>query len=623
MSPMPRPEYPRPQFVRDRWLCLNGVWEFEVDKSDTGRERGLLTRPYSHRITVPFCPESTASGLGGDEFQDYMRAVWYRRRFVIPAEWSGQRVIAWIQACDQDATVWVNGVEAGRHHGGFTPFGIDITRWGARPGGEVTLVVRARDDPTASAARGKQVREFAPRGCYYPRTTGIWQSVWIEPVPACALDRPRLTPDLANGTVRLEQRLSGDRSGLRVRATLLDREGTTVARDQSRADCDMTVHLDLPIPRRERHLWSPSDPYLYSVVIELIDSRGRVIDRCRSATGLRGITIEGPAILINGRPFYQRLILDQGYFPGGLLTAPTARDLERDIDLAQQAGFVGARLHQRVPEEITLDFADRKGYLVWLEFPDWGTEGTGTPAEPHRPDISFVTQWLEAVTVAYSHPAVVGLCGLNEFSGPARLDRHDIVDATTHAMVAAARALDRTRPVIDASGWAHRVEDIDVWDSHDYEQDAERFARHHADVGGGSPFVNGPRDGSWSVPYSGQPYLVSEWGGIGLGPASTEPGAPGQVWAYGRSATSLDEWHRRYEMLSDALKANAAITGDCYCQLTSLFDEDNGIYTFERLPRVDIERLRAANQRPAAIERSALVGRRHFSMAPRRTAPDI
>ena len=204
MSQIPRSEYPRPQFVRSDWLCLNGEWQFELDQGDSGLERGLLQRELSDRILVPFCPESELSGIGN---HDFLEAVWYRREVTIPAAWAGRRPLLHFQAVDHDATVWVNGVEVGRHRGGFAPFSCDLGDVAA-PGDTVTLVLRARDTHHGAQPRGKQATTFGPHGAIYVRTTGIWQSVWLEPVPDIALRRPRLTPDVANSLIRLEQPIS-------------------------------------------------------------------------------------------------------------------------------------------------------------------------------------------------------------------------------------------------------------------------------------------------------------------------------------------------------------------------------------------------------------------------------
>lgn len=594
MTPTPRPEYPRPQFVRKDWLCLNGPWQFEFDPGDSGLERGLLTRTLSQRITVPFCVESKLSGI---ENHDFHEAVWYRREVTIPEEWADRRVLLHFQAVDYDATVWVNGIEVGRHRGGFSPFTCDLAGVAA-PGETVTIVVRARDNHRDPQPRGKQAQTFGPRGAIYVRTTGIWQSVWLEPVPDVHLRRPRLTPDVANGVIRLEQPLSNNRPGLRLQAQLRDSNGVVVQADCS-AEYDLAPRLDLSIPEERRRLWSIDDPHLYDVAIRLVDGEGQVVDEARSYAGLRSVAIDGRTIRLNGQPVFQRLVLDQGYYPDGIMTAPSDEALRRDIELSQAAGFNGARLHQKIFEERFLYWADRLGYLVWGEFGDWGCRHYGPKENHQQPTASYITEWLEVLERDYSHPAIVGWCPLNETWQPLH-DRLTTLDAVTRGMYLATKAADSTRPVLDTSGYAHRVPEADVYDCHDYTQDPETFASHHNRVAEGAPYYNG-RDGDiWSIPYRGQPFFVSEFGGIWWNP-DVKPGE--DSWGYGERPKTIEEFYDRFERLCGILLDDPAHFGYCYTQLTDIYQEQNGIYGFDRAEKFDLTRIRAAQQKTAAIER--------------------
>lgn len=591
---VPRPEYPRPQCVRDEWVCLNGEWEFELDPGDSGTEQGFRDRPLSRRITVPFCMESGLSGIG---YRDFMPAVWYRREIVIPEAWRGQRVLLHFQAVDYDATVWVNGQEAGRHRGGFTPFTCPLDGIAA-PGETATIVVRARDNARALKPSGKQSFRYENFGCHYTRTTGIWQTVWLEAVPPVSLLRPRITPDTGNGRFLLEQRVDGPAAGHRVRAVLSDQHGEAV-RAEAAADSGLTALCVLPVPRdRQRH-WSPADPFLYDLRIELIDRHGNVADRIASYAGLRSIALDGKAVRINGTKVFQRLVLDQGYYPDGIMTAPTDDALRRDIELSLNAGFNGARLHQKVFEERFLYHADRMGYLVWGEFADWGCRDNGRAEDQQRPAATYVTQWLEAVERDYSHPCIVGWCPLNETVDPI-LDHQTGLDDVTRGMFLATKALDRTRPVLDASGYSHRVAETDIYDSHDYDQDPVSFAARHRRLAEGRPYVNGEEGRAISVPYRGQPYFVSEFGGIWWNPAAKDGE---DSWGYGERPKTLDEFYQRFEALCAALLDNPDMFGYCYTQLTDVYQEQNGIYAFDRGEKFPLDRIRAAQQRPAAIER--------------------
>jgi hypothetical protein len=299
---------------------------------------------------------------------------------------------------------------------------------------------------------------------------------------------------------------------------------------------------------------------------------------------------------------FQRLVLDQGYYPGGLMTAPSDEALRHDIELAVAAGFNGARLHQKVFEERYLYHADRMGFLVWGEFGDWGANTGGSPSwDNQRPTASFVTQWLEAVERDYSHPSIVGWCPLNETFQKLH-DRITVLDDVTWGMYLATKAADPTRPVIDASGYAHRVPGADVYDSHCYEQDPEVFGKLMAGLADGKPYVNtGPDGTAWSVPYQGQPYFCSEFGGIWWNP-DAPPGE--QSWGYGERPASEEELQRRFAGLVGALLDDPRMFGYCYTQLTDVYQEQNGIYRFDRSSKLDVARIRAAQLRPAAIERA-------------------
>ena len=605
MTDIPRSEYPRPQFKRPDWLCLNGQWQFEIDQGDSGIERGLLERDLSDTITVPFCPESELSGIGN---LDFLNAVWYRRTVTIPAQWGERRVRLHFQAVDNDATVWVNGVEVGRHRGGFSPFSCDL-HGVAKPGDSITIVVRARDPNDRAQPRGKQAKSYHPKGAIYIRTTGIWQTVWLEPVPEYALHRTRITPDVANSTFRLEQPISNNKPGLRLRATLRDASGEVVTAEIA-ADADLAPRLDLPIPEDRRRLWSIDDPHLYDLDIALLDADGTVLDSVASYAGLRGITIDGRAIKINGETIFQRLVLDQGYYPDGIMTAPSEEALIRDIELSIEAGFNGARLHQKVFEERFLYHADRMGYIVWGEFGDWGCSRMGPLTGDHqRPGPDYITQWLEVIERDYSHPAIVGWCPLNE-TWQAILDDITVLDDVTRGMYLATKAMDTTRPVLDTSGYSHRVPESDVYDNHDYTQDPDTFAQRHAGTAAGDPYLNGPgqewtgsgpakSDVRWSIPYRGQPIFVSEFGGIWWNPDAKEGE---DSWGYGDRPTSIEEFYDRFERLCAILLDDASMFGYCYTQLTDVYQEQNGIYRFDRSTKFDMERIRKAQQKPAAIE---------------------
>jgi beta-galactosidase/beta-glucuronidase len=596
---IPRPEYPRPQFQRTDWLNLNGMWEFEIDPGDSGLERGMLERKLTGTITVPFCPESELSGIG---HVDFMAAVWYRKVVKIPKKWGDRRTLLHFQAVDYDATIWVNGKEVARHRGGFTPITIDLHGIAAS-GEDVTIAVRARDDTRSPGPRGKQSAFFKNLGCHYTRTTGIWQTVWMEPVSNTYLKRPRITPDVAKGRFTFHLPMVGDRKGYSVSVAVLDASKEIVIATVA-ADADFIPVAEVVIPKAHRKLWSIKDPHLYDVKIELKNAAGKVVDTVASYAGLRGITIDGKAVKINGKTVFQRLVLDQGFYASGILTAPTDQALIDDIKLSMKAGFNGARLHQKVFEERFLYHADKLGYLCWGEFPDWGCNDQGPAGDNQQPTATYIAQWCEAIERDYSHPSIIGWCPLNE-TWQKITDKITALDDVTRGMFLATKAMDTTRPVLDASGYAHRVFETDIYDSHDYEQNPEIFKARHAGLADGNPYVNPDPDASgkkdiWSLPYNGQPYFVSEFGGIWWNPDA----GPGEdSWGYGQRCKSLEEFFARFEGLCAALLDDPNMFGYCYTQLTDVFQEQNGIYRFNRQTKFDMKRIRAAQIRPAAIEK--------------------
>ena len=587
---IPRSEYPRPQFVRENWLCLNGQWQFEIDAGDTGCRRGLIDGELSGEITVPFCPESPLSGV---DCQDFMNAVWYRREVHVPADWAGQRVFLHFQAADYDTTAWIGGKEVGRHRGGWTSFSFEITK-AVTPGETATIVVRCRDYTKGNQPRGKQCAEYDMFGCFYTRTTGIWQTVWLEPVPHVYLKRPRITPDVAGRRFRIEQALSNNPAGSRVRATA-SLAGEQIALAETPADTDLAPMLDLVIPEEKLKLWAPGEGNLYDITLELLDADGTVLDRADSYAGLRSISIDGKAVRINGRAVFQRLVLDQGHYPDGILTAPTDEALAKDIELAMAAGFNGARLHEKVFEERFLYHADRLGYLVWSEFGDCGFDLDDPP-------VAMVAEWVDSIRRDFNHPSIIGWCGLCETIGAIN-DELDPLEDLMRAMFLAAKTADPTRPVLDTSGGSHRIAETDVYDHHDYTQDPAQLADVHSELDTLHHPLTGRGGGkAVSLPYAGQPFLFGEFGGTWWDPIAAAAGEESS-WGYGDRPKTVEEYYERFAGLCDALLDNPDVFGYCWTQIVDVFQEQNGIYFFDRTPKFDAARLHAMQSRPAAIEK--------------------
>ncbi|MGH3587577.1 MAG: glycoside hydrolase family 2 TIM barrel-domain containing protein, partial [Pseudonocardia sp.] len=380
-----------------------------------------------------------------------------------------------------------------------------------------------------------------------------------------------------------------------------------VANADARADLDLTPTVQLVVPPERLRPWSPEDPHLYDLTVALVDADGTPVDSVTGYAGIRSVAIDGRALRLNGAPVFQRLVLDQGYWPDTLMTAPTDAALVRDIELAMAAGFNGARLHQKVFEERFLYHADRLGYLVWGEFGDWGAAEHGPAGDEQQPTATFVTQWLEVLQRDHNHPAVVGWCPLNE-TRQLLHDRITVLDDVTRAMFLATKLADPTRPVLDASGYAHRVAETDVYDSHNYEQDPATFEAQVGGIADGRAFTNVLDGGApMSLPYAGQPYFVSEFGGIWWDPDAADADGTDrdESWGYGARVRDEAEFHERFTGLTGALLADPGMFGYCYTQLTDLMQERNGIYRFDRSTKLDIEAVRKAQLRPAASEAPA------------------
>jgi len=573
-SSIPRPEYPRPQMVREEWLNLNGRWEFELDPGLSGEERYLqFGKPFSKTIMVPFCPESELSGI--DE-KDFMQCVWYRRSFVLPEDWQGKRVFLHFGAVDYEATIWINREQAGIHRGGYSSFSFEITH--LLKEGENHIVVRAVDDTRNSLQpSGKQSTRFESHGCHYTRVTGIWQTVWLEAVSPTYLRWFRLYPDIEEGKLTIQARADGDTGGF-ILHTEIFASGKKVGKARTAASGPMTFTVDLS----EVHLWEPRNPFLYELKFSL-EKDGKQVDLVKSYSGLRKIHIQDKKVFINNKPIFQRLVLDQGYYPDGIYTAPTDEALKRDIQLSMKMGFNGARLHQKVFEPRFLYWADRLGYLVWGEYPNWGLDHSH-PAALER----MLTEWTEVLDRDFNHPSIIGWCPFNETPPSQNPELLRNIYRVT-------KAIDPTRPVIDTSGYIH-VE-TDVYDCHNYEQDPEKFASYFSQfLKSEQVWKNFPEK---NAPYQGQPYFVSEYGGIWWNPVQTNE----KGWGYGARPKTEREFLERYRGLTETLLFHPGVFGFCYTQLYDIEQEVNGLYTYDRHPKFDPELIKKINSQRAAIER--------------------
>ena len=566
MSIIPRPEYPRPQMVRSEWMNLNGTWQFEVDTGKSGRQRGLPEqKDLACKIRVPFCPESSLSGIGNT---DFMECVWYKRSFVLPDSWAvpGRKTILHIGACDYQTEVWVNGQSVGTHTGGYISFSFDITESLSKGENQITICA-ADDNRSRNQPSGKQSWEYASFGCLYTRTTGIWQTVWVENVPASYIEQIKYTPVLETNTLYVEA-VCKNAHGMKMTATA-QYDGKTVGMAQATVSGKAAI---FSIQLNEQHLWSAGNPNLYDLHLQLGE------DRVDSYFGMREVVFNDGRIQINGKTVFQRLVLDQGFYADGIYTAPSDDELIADIQRSIDMGFNGARLHEKIFEPRFLYHCDKMGYIVWGEHANWGLDLS--KPEAWR---GFLPEWLEALERDYNHPSIVGWCPLNE-------TQKDQSPQLVKMICRITRAYDQTRPVIDASGWYQETGAGEICDNHDYEQNPVVFKDRYDALLRNEKIFN-----DYTKLYI-NPVFISEYGGIWWDESNSDG------WGYGIRPESREEFMYRLKGLTEALLHNPKICAFCYTQLTDVEQEKNGLYTYDRRPKFDPSVISAIIRQTAAIE---------------------
>ena len=572
---IPRNDYPRPQMVRDSFICLNGEWDFEIDNAKVGEEKEFFLRDsLNEKIIVPFCPESQLSGVGN---KDFMNAVWYRRN--IDAAPFGKKVLLNFGAVDYHTKVYVNGTFVGEHKGGYSSFSFDITDALKEEGNFVTVV--AYDDVrSGKQCAGKQSQRLQSYGCLYTRTTGIWQTVWMEYVDDCHIKNIRTVTDIetpsANFTIKLKNGV-----GAEIQA-VVTYEGKVVGEGFVKASSDIAV---MDIRLSEKHLWELGEGRLYDVIFT-VKKDGNTVDEVKSYFGLRSVALSGKKFLLNGKSVFGRWVLDQGFYPDGIYTAPTDEALKNDIIYSMQLGFNGARLHEKMFEERFLYWADRLGYMVWGEHANWGLDITEMSAVEN-----FLPEWMETLERDFSHPSIIGWCPFNETWDQKGRKQCDGVIKMVYDVT---KAIDPTRPCIDTSGNFHVV--TDIFDVHDYNQEPHTFIENYKD---GKLNCQIARDikHRGRQNYDGKlPAFISEYGGTRWAAENNN------CWGYGKAPENAEEFIERYKGLTEAILFNENIMGFCYTQLYDVEQEVNGLLTYDRKFKFDPEFFRKINTQKAAIE---------------------
>ncbi|MBQ8146490.1 MAG: beta-galactosidase [Clostridia bacterium] len=565
---IPRPEHPNPQFERDNWVNLNGEWEFEHDPGVSGLDRKFYDREsLNSKIIVPFCPESKLSGIGNT---DFLNCVWYLKRVKIKK--CNKRVILHFGAIDYESYIYVNHKQVYHNIGGYVGFDIDITDY-VEMGKENIITVCAKDDHPRGKASGKQSKNYYSMGCDYTRTTGIWQTVWLEYVEKNYIKSVKYYTSIEDKSVQIEVETVGSA------------EFKAVATYNGKAMGEKSAKLKAGISRltlglNEMHLWEVGKGRLYD--LELTYGN----DKVKSYFGIRTTAFDNKNYLLNGKPVFLRTVLDQGFYKNGIYTAETEEELVRDIYLSLDAGFNGARLHQKVFEPRFLYHCDKLGYMVFGETGNWGLDCSNM--EHLTP---FLLEWQREIARDFNHPSIIGWCPLNEtWDYDCRHQNDDFV----RAMYYSTKTMDTTRPCVGTSGNYQVVSDI--YDLHDYIQEKDEFEKIYLAPTQDEMLELYDKKHEWvsryqkSKDYKDMALYLSEYGGIQW----DVDGVGG--WGYGNGPKTEEEFFERYEYLTQALVNSPYVCGFCYTQLYDVEQEVNGLYTYERKPKFDMKRIKAITQ---------------------------
>ncbi len=568
-----RTEFPNPQFERENWLCLNGEWEFEIDNALVGMEKKFFERDsLNQKINVPFCPESELSGIGN---KDFMFCVWYRKKVIVPEKMIGKRIFLHFGAVDWKSTVFINGKKVAEHIGGYVPFKMEVTEFAP----SFVITVCAEDDNKNGAfGYGKQSSLLYSHGCSYTRTTGIWQSVWLEATGERFVENFRITPMIDSKTAVLEIETKNSYGAEILAEAFYEGKKEGEAKFKI-TDANTIANINL----EELYLWELGNGRLYDLTIKMYYN-GQLVDEIKSYFGMRSVCFDGMKFLLNGKSVFGRFVLDQGFYHDGIYTAPDAERFVQDIRLSMDMGFNGARLHEKIFEPLCLYYCDKMGYMVWDEYPNWGLDRYNFDCVK-----LFLPEWMEAVKRDYNHPSIIGWCILNEvWDG----NRKRIDDEALSIAYLTTKSYDRSRPVIDASGGFHVI--TDTFDVHDYDGNIQSYASKY-EKGQYVTFNKVQK-------YEGQPYWVSEYGGIKYIPFGDRVEGS---WGYGDAAKSEEEFIDRYIGITEAMMKNPETWAFCYTQIYDVEQEVNGLYTYERkckFSKEGVKKICECNTQKAAIE---------------------
>lgn len=586
---MVREEYPRPQFVRQgKWFNLNGSWKFAFDDSDVGRSSHWQNTDLvsDKKIQVPFVYQAKASGIDNQGIHD---VVWYQKKLSIDEPDEYERVILHFGAVDYFTEVYVNGNRSGIHEGGDGSFEFDITDE-LTPKTKQVITVRVADRTyDETLPRGKQSWTGHSEGIWYTNSTGIWQTVWIEYVPISRIKKVDLTPDLDNTSVKIDAELSDNAVG-KVLQYVISFKNKVIADDKILiTESQVTRNVELlqqHIFRTSFHndgwTWTPENPNLFDITFKLLDDN-EMMDCVESYFGLRKVSTENGMIMLNNRPYYQRLVLDQGYWPDGLLTAPTDDALKADIELSKEMGFNGCRKHQKIEDPRFLYWADKLGFLVWEEV-------ASVPYYSEKSAARLIDAWKEAIERDYNHPSIIMWVPLNESWGVDRIHTSKQQQHFSESLYHMIHALDTTRLVQSNDGWDNTVTDVVA--IHNYSHGITKESKEYQDyveMLSSTEKLITQAPGAWDIfangfTYQGQPIVLSEFGGIGFD-SSRKDG-----WGY-TTANNKTEYLSELHRILEAVAASKGLWGYCYTQLTDVEQEVNGLLTYSREPKADLKEI--------------------------------
>ena len=588
---IPRPEHPRPDFMRDSFYNLNGAWEFAFDDGNIGLKECWYKPGYKFdkTITVPFCYQSAASGIGPtDKIHPIM---WYRRKFTLPAKMQGRNILMNFGAVDYEAMVYVNGMAVGGHKGGYTPFQLDVTPFLTE--GENDLCVRVVDMPDPIQPRGKQYWKEGLFACLYTASSGIWQTVYLEAASDLRIDYIHITPDIDKGLASVEILLNSvphRKVTLALEVKLEEKEIRRVVTTTVNRNVTVAIDMDTRDTFYPVALWSPDNPCLYDLRVQLLDEDLQ-LDQVDTYFGMRKVEVRDGVVYLNNDRIYQKLVLDQGYWPDTMITPPSDEAIREDLEWTKKFGFNGARKHQKIEDPRYYYWADKMGVLVWGELPS---------------AFAFTDESVENLTVTmqefirrdFNHPSIIAWVPLNESWGVPQIVSNKRQQNTASMLYYLTKAADGTRICSGNDGWEQMH--TDVCGLHDYNSTKEVLKKHFADrdfiekntCDGRRAYADG------YMPTGKEAFMVTEYGGIAFANIGLQGELGGmETWGYHGKESDEEAFFARYEACTEAITEIPFCQGYCYTQLTDIMQEINGLLMPDRKPKVDIERVRRINQK--------------------------